>query len=121
MAGGKIICGRTSHFDEEYLKLIRDGRRVSAGGVRMGTSPLPVADLVPCDDKITPYDQAHFSRYLRLLDAVDTGASSDEMCRTILDRDPVADPDGAKKTLESHLARARWMCERGYKDILKLP
>jgi len=87
----------------------------------MGTSPLPVADLVPWDDKITPYDQAHFSRYLRLLDAVDVGASSDEICRTILDRDPVADPDGAKKTLESHLARARWMYEQGYKGMLKSP
>ena len=85
----------------------------------MGTSPLLVADLVPWDDKITPYDRDHFSHYLRLLDAVDEGASPDEMCRTILARDPVADPDGAKKTLESHLARARWICEQGYKDMLK--
>jgi hypothetical protein len=87
----------------------------------MGTSPLPVADRVPWDDKITPYDQAHFGRYLRLLDAVDAGASSDEICRTILERDPIADLEGAKKTLESHLARARWMCEQGYKDMLKSP
>ena len=87
----------------------------------MGTSPLPVADLVPSDDKMTPSDKAHFSRYLRLLDAVDAGANSDDMCRTILDRDPVADPASAKKTLESHLARARWMYEQGYKDMLKSP
>ena len=87
----------------------------------MGNSPLPVADLVPWDDKITPYDKAHFSRYLRLLDAVDAGANSDDMCRTILDRDPVADSASAKKTLESHLARARWMYEQGYKDMLKSP
>lgn len=85
----------------------------------MGTHPLPVSDLVPWDDKITPYDKANFSLYLRLLDAVDAGASSEEMCHMILDRDPVADPDGAKKSLESHLARARWMCEQGYKDLLK--
>ena len=85
----------------------------------MGASPLPVADFVPWDDKITDYDKAQFSRYLRLLDAVDAGANSDEMCRTILDRDPVADPDRARKTLESHLARARWMYEQGYKDMLK--
>ena len=87
----------------------------------MGTSPLPVADIVPWDDKITLCDKAHFSRYLRLLDAVDAGANSDDMCRAILDRDPVADPAGAKKTLESHLARARWMYEQGYKDMLKSP
>jgi hypothetical protein len=87
----------------------------------MGTSPLPVADLVPWDEKITPYDHEHFSHYLRLLDAIDAGASSDEMCRDILDRDLVADPDRAKKTLESHVARARWMYERGYKDMLKSP
>ena len=85
----------------------------------MGISPLPVADLVPWDEKITSYDQAHFSRYLRLLDAVDAGASPDEICRTILDRDPVADPIAAKQTLESHLARARWMYEHGYKDLLR--
>lgn len=85
----------------------------------MGTDPLPVADLVPWDDKITPYDKAHFSRYLRLLDAVDTDATSDDMCLAILDRDPTANPDGAKKTLESHLARARWLSEQGYKDLLK--
>lgn len=87
----------------------------------MGASPLSVADLVPWDDKLTAYDQAHFSHYLRLLDAVDAGASDDEMCRTILGRDPVADPAAAKKTLESHLARARWISETGYKDMLKSP
>jgi hypothetical protein len=87
----------------------------------MGTNPLPVSDLVPWDEQITPYDQAHFSQYLRLLDAVDAGASSDEMCCSILDCDPSADPERAKRTLESHLARARWMYERGYKDMLKSP
>ncbi len=44
-----------------------------------------------------------------------------KMCAAILDRDAVADPVGAKKTLGSHLARARWMYEQGYKDMLKLP
>jgi hypothetical protein len=44
------------------------------------------------------------------------------MCRTILERDPVPDPRGDKKTLESHLARAMDVCmfEEGYKDMLKL-
>jgi hypothetical protein len=116
-----IFSPWTSHSGQRCLKLIRGGRRVSADGVRMGTSPLPVADLVPWDEKITPYDQAHFSRYLRLLDAVDAGAPPDEICAAILDRDAIADPVGAKKTLESHLARARWMYEQGYKDMLKLP
>jgi hypothetical protein len=87
----------------------------------MGTSPLPVADLVPWDEKITPYDQAHLSHYLRLLDAINANACSEEMCRVILDRDPVVDPEGAKKTLESHIARARWMTERGYKYLLLSP
>jgi hypothetical protein len=43
------------------------------------------------------------------------------MCHSILYRDPVADPDGAKKMLETHLALARWMYEQGYKDLLKSP
>jgi hypothetical protein len=50
---------------------------VLCSGVLTGSSPLPVADLVPWDDKITPYDQANFSGYLRLLNAADAGASSD--------------------------------------------
>jgi hypothetical protein len=58
------------------------------------------------------------SLYLRLLDAVDADAETDEMCRTLLNRDPASDPE-ARRTLQSHLERARWISEQGFKDLLK--
>lgn len=85
----------------------------------MASSVVPIADTVPWDDGITGYDRAHFDIYLRLLDAQDAGASTTEMCETVLGRDPVADPAASLKALESHLARAKWLSEQGYRDLLK--
>ncbi|MDE2184660.1 MAG: hypothetical protein KGJ78_16695 [Alphaproteobacteria bacterium] len=78
-----------------------------------------VADEVPWSDHVTEYDRAHFILYLRLLDGVILGASDDELCRAILDIDPRSVL--AKKTLTSHLSRARWMAETGYRDLLPKP
>jgi len=41
------------------------------------------------------------------------------MARIVLKIDPSKEPERARKALESHLARARWMTEHGYKDLLK--
>lgn len=76
-----------------------------------------VADRAPDADRVTAYDEAHFALYLRLLDASQADADPKEMCRTILGRDPELDPEGLN-SLDSHLNRARWMCENGYKDLL---
>ena len=76
-----------------------------------------VADRAPGDDHVTAYDEAHFALYLRLLDASQADANRREMCRTILGRDPDLDPESLN-SLDSHLNRARWMCENGYKDLL---
>lgn len=76
-----------------------------------------VADRAPADDHVTAYDEAHFALYLRLLDASQAAANPKEMCRMILGRDPDLDPEGMN-SLDSHLSRARWMCENGYKDLL---
>ena len=75
-----------------------------------------IADEVPWSDHVTDYDRAHFITYLRLLDGVILGASDDELCRNILNVDPQA--ADAKRTLSSHLNRARWMAETGYRDLL---
>lgn len=75
-----------------------------------------IADEVPWSDHVTDYDRAHFITYLRLLDGVILGASEDELCRAILNLDPHATQ--AKRTLTSHLSRARWMAETGYRDLL---
>jgi len=53
-----------------------------------------------------------------LLDASQAEAAEEEMCRTLLGRDPRTDA-GALKALQSHLARAQWMCEHGFRDLLK--
>lgn len=75
-----------------------------------------LADEVPWSDHVTDYDRAHFITYLRLLDGVILGADDDELCRAILEVDPKS--THAKQTLASHLSRARWMAETGYRDLL---
>jgi hypothetical protein len=75
-----------------------------------------IADEVPWSEHVTDYDRAHFLVYLRLLDGLILGAGEDELCRTILNLDPEA--DGAQRTLRSHVSRARWMTQTGYKDLL---
>jgi len=68
---------------------------------------------------VTDYDKAHLKLYLRLLDANAEGAAWEQVARLLLDIDPVAERDRALRRHESHLARARWMTERGYLDLLK--
>ncbi|MDE2135728.1 MAG: DUF2285 domain-containing protein [Alphaproteobacteria bacterium] len=81
--------------------------------------PPPIEDEVPWSDKITRYDEAHFVAYLRLLDASAAGASDADMCRFVLGIDAAKEPDRAKRALESHLRRARWMTEHGYRHLLQ--
>ncbi|HVB18369.1 MAG TPA: DUF2285 domain-containing protein [Stellaceae bacterium] len=78
-----------------------------------------IADDVPWSDTITAYDEAHFVVYLRLLDASADGASDEEMARIVLGIDPRREPERARRALESHLRRARWMTETGYRHLLR--
>ena len=71
----------------------------------------------PTGDALTEYDRAHFQEYARLLDANASDMSRDEMCREILEIDPADDPDRAYKMLQSHLHRAIWMSNIGYRQI----
>jgi hypothetical protein len=77
-----------------------------------------IADEVPWSEQVTAYDERHFIVYLRLLDANADGATDDEMCRIVLKIDPTKEPKRARQALESHLRRARWMTEHGYRDLL---
>ena len=79
----------------------------------------PIADEVPWSEKVTPYDEAHFAAYLRLLDATAAGASDADMCRLVLGIDATKEPERAKRVLASHLRRARWMTEHGYRHLLQ--
>jgi hypothetical protein len=79
----------------------------------------PIANEVPWSDHVTAYDREHFTVYLRLLDAAADGASADDMSRIVLGIDPTNEPARAKQVLDSHLRRARWMTEHGYRHLLQ--
>ena len=78
-----------------------------------------LADEPPEQDGITAYDRAHFATYLSLLYATGEGQSEEEIAREILGIDPVAEAERARRTLGSHLSRARWLAESGYRALLQ--
>ncbi len=87
----------------------------------MQSPPLdpPVSDLAPADHILTGYDEQHLVTYLRLLDADKAGADWREVAKIVLHIDPAREPHRAKQAWESHLARARWMTEAGYRHLLQ--
>jgi type VI secretion system activator RovC-like protein len=78
-----------------------------------------IADQPPAEPSVTDYDRAHLKLYLRLLDADAERASWEEVSRLLLDIDPARGRERARLRYESHLARARWMTDQGYLDLLK--
>lgn len=79
----------------------------------------PVADEPPWADALTSYDEAHLITYLRLLDADAAGAEWREVARIVLEIEPDQEPGRAWRAHETHLARARWMTETGYRHLLR--
>jgi hypothetical protein len=86
----------------------------------MESPPLnpPVEDVAPTAAILTGYDEQHVVTYLRLLDADAEGADWQEVARIVLHIDPTHEPERARRAWESHLARARWMTEKGYRHLL---
>ena len=78
-----------------------------------------VADTAPADSILTPYDHEHAITYLRLLDADAEGADWKEVTQIVLHIDPEREPVRARQAYESHLIRARWMTEVGYRLLLR--
>lgn len=76
-------------------------------------------DCPPDKPTVTTYDLAHKVIYLRLLDAAAEGADWREVARIVLGLDPDGDPERVRRIHDSHLARARWMTESGYRDLLE--
>lgn len=74
----------------------------------------------PQSDSITPYDESHFVTYLRLLDADAEGADWREAVQIIFEIDPDAGPERARQVYSSHLKRAKWMTETGYRMLLDM-
>lgn len=75
-------------------------------------------DRAPDVVHVTDYDERHHRTYWRLLDAVDENANWCEAVRIIFGIDPNAEPERARIVYETHLARARWMTQSGYRHYL---
>lgn len=72
-----------------------------------------VNPLAPADPQITPYDQAHFLTYARLLDADREKADWGIVAATVLEQDVANDLKAARMCYDSHLARAYWVTAAG--------
>ena len=75
-------------------------------------------DRAPHVPRVTAYDERHHRTYWRLLDAAAENADWCEVVRIIFGIDPAAEPERARLVYDSHLARARWMTETGYRHYL---
>ena len=78
-----------------------------------------IANSAPFEAHLTDYDRAHTATYLRLLDAAKDGAHWEEASQIVLGIDPLREPARAKRAYDSHIARARWLTEHGYKEFLE--
>jgi hypothetical protein len=78
-----------------------------------------VDDTAPTDTALTVYDEQHIITYLRLLDADAVRADWRKVARIVLHIDPDREPDRARHAFDSHLARAKWMTEHGYRLLLR--
>lgn len=79
----------------------------------------PIADAPPAANVVTVYDRDHLKLYMRLLDAEAAGASLADVANILLGIDAESEPDRAERVHASHLGRARWMTENGYRDLLQ--
>lgn len=82
---------------------------------------MDISDFAPTGEAITDYDRAHGPLYLRLLDAEAAGAPWEEAARRLLGVDPDRDRDRARLRYDTHLSRARWLREAGYRKLAQPP
>ncbi|UXT20422.1 DUF2285 domain-containing protein [Agrobacterium tumefaciens] len=80
---------------------------------------LAFLDEPPASETLTPYDREHMVLYLRLLDSARDGADWREVVQVLFGFDPVHDPERCRLIHDAHLARARWMCEHGYRELVR--
>lgn len=75
-------------------------------------------DEPPSGASLTAYDLSHLKLYLRLLDADADGADWHEVTQALFGLDATAEPKRAFKVHAAHLARAKWMTENGFCELL---
>jgi Uncharacterized conserved protein (DUF2285) len=75
-------------------------------------------DQPPPSDALTDYDRAHLKLYMRLLDAAAAGADWQEAAPVLFGIDLEVESGRAEAVYKSHLARAKWMTDHGYRQLL---
>lgn len=85
----------------------------------MSQQQTEIADTAPSEPRLTDYDRAHLTTYLRLLDAAADNPDWEEAASLILGMHAKSQPDRARRAYDSHLARAQWMTSAGYRDLLQ--
>ena len=85
----------------------------------MGQQTPSFLDEPPISQTLTAYDREHMVLYLRLLDSSRDGADWREAVRILFGLDPELDPRRCRLIHDSHLARARWMSDRGYRNLAR--
>jgi len=81
-------------------------------------APTNYLDAPPDSAELTDYDRSHMKDYMRVLDAATDGADWRKAVAVIFEIDPEVEPERARRVHDSHLARARWMTEHGYRKLL---
>jgi len=78
-------------------------------------------DEPPISETLTAYDRAHMVLYMRLLDSARDGADWREAVQILFGLNPAREPQRCRQVHDAHLARARWMTEHGYRDLVRSP
>lgn len=81
--------------------------------------PSSFLDEPPSSSSLTAYDREHVALYLRLLDSARDGAAWQEAVQILFGFDPAHDPERCRHVHDTHLARARWMTEHGYRELTR--
>lgn len=85
----------------------------------MGQATQTFLDEPPSGETLTSYDREHMKLYMRLLDAERNGADWREAVGILFGLDPVQDPERCRHIHAAHLARAKWMTEHGYRELVR--
>ena len=79
----------------------------------------PIADEPPNSEQLTEYDALHVIHYIILIDAERDQVAWQDVAREALLIDPAREPARARHAYETHLARAKWMANSGWKEMLQ--
>lgn len=85
----------------------------------MGQATQTFLDGPPSSEVLTSYDREHMKLYMRLLDAERDGADWREAVHILFGLDAALDPERCRSIHDAHLARAHWMTERGYRELVR--